>query len=260
MQCSFCSIDQDLPFTCSYCKMVLCSSHRLPEKHNCIQLHMVHSHRDIEYLNPQRISNTRSFDSKINQLLSSESRHLLLGMILVLLVGISFFFVNFGGSYPVWTVLVLSIILMGSFLIHEMSHKFIALKNGFNAEFRVNSFGLFLTFLSIFPIPFKIIAPGAVVISGSPSKKILGQIALSGPFSNIVLGFISILILSWSSLSSEWQSILSTAAFINGFLATFNLLPFSIIDGKKVFDWNKIIWFVFFFISISFILIVSYSI
>jgi Zn-dependent protease len=53
---------------------------------------------------------------------------------------------------------------------------------------------------------------------------------------------------------------LSTAAFINGFLATFNLLPFSIIDGKKVFDWNKIIWFVFFFISISFILIVSYNI
>ena len=76
--------------------MVLCSLHRLPEKHDCIQLHMVHSHRDIEYLNPQRISNSRFFDSKINQLLSSESRHLLLGMILVLLVGISFFFVNFG--------------------------------------------------------------------------------------------------------------------------------------------------------------------
>ena len=117
----------------------------------------------------------------------------MLGMILVLLVGISFFLSN-NYSYSAITILILGLVLMGSFLIHEMSHKFFALRNGYRAEFRVNSMGVLLTFFSIFPfVPLKIIAPGAVVISGYPSNSTLGKIALAGPISNIILGMSSIL-------------------------------------------------------------------
>ena len=35
MDCSFCNVSEDLPFTCSYCELIFCSSHRLPEKHQC---------------------------------------------------------------------------------------------------------------------------------------------------------------------------------------------------------------------------------
>ena len=132
------------------------------------------------------------------------------------------------------------------------------MSNGYKAEFRVNSFGLLLTFFSIFPIPLKIIAPGAVIISGYPSKNKLGMIALAGPFSNIVLGLLSLFILNVFSLSLEWYSIFLTSAYINGIIASFNLLPFSIIDGKKVYNWNKLIWFTSFMICISFIFVVSY--
>ena len=59
-------------------------------------------------------------------------------------------------------------------------------------------------------------------------------------------------------MSDEWMSVYSTSAYINGFLATFNLLPFGIIDGKKVFNWNKAIWMLFFSISILFLLSISY--
>tara|TARA_B100001123_G_scaffold62144_1_gene68025 strand:- start:29049 stop:29594 length:546 start_codon:yes stop_codon:yes gene_type:complete len=178
-------------------------------------------------------------------------------MILVLLVGISFFLTS-NYPYSAFTILILGLVLMGSFLIHEMSHKFLALRNGYRAEFRVNSMGVILTFFSIFPfVPLKIIAPGAVVISGYPSNSKLGKIALAGPASNIILGLLSIVILMYSSLTSELFAIVSTAAYINGILAAFNLLPFSIIDGKKVYNWNKYIWLFSFLSCISFIFVVS---
>ena len=260
MECSFCHVFEDLPFNCSYCKLVFCSSHRLPEKHQCSQLYRVHKPRETSYRqsNPAlSINNLNSIDSRINRIFNTELRQLMLGMILVLLVGISFFLSN-NYSYSAITILILGLVLMGSFLIHEMSHKFFALRNGYRAEFRVNSMGVLLTFFSIFPfVPLKIIAPGAVVISGYPSNSTLGKIALAGPISNIILGMSSIFILLSFSLTPELFAIISTAAYINGILAAFNLLPFSIIDGKKVYNWNKYVWLFSFLFCISFIFVVS---
>ena len=257
MECSFCNASEDLPFTCSYCELILCSLHRLPEKHHCSQLYRVHKPRDnYRKIEPTfSINNLNPIDSRINRILNTELRQLMLGMILVLLVGISFFLSN-NYSYSAITILILGLVLMGSFLIHEMSHKFFALRNGYSAEFRVNSMGVLLTFFSIF-LPLKIIAPGAVMISGYPSNSTLGKIALAGPVSNIILGLFSLFILASFSITSELFAIISTAAYINGILAAFNLLPFSIIDGKKVYNWNKYIWIFSFIFCISFIFVVS---
>ena len=40
------------------------------------------------------------------------------------------------------------------------------------------------------------------------------------------------------------------AAQVNTWLAIFNLIPFGILDGWKVFRWNKIVWVITFTISI----------
>ena len=260
MDCSFCNVSEDLPFTCSYCELIFCSSHRLPEKHQCSQLYRVHKPRDSLYQNTNSqfsVENFNNLDYRMNRILNTELRQLLLGMVLVLLVGVSFFLSN-NSSYSAITIVILGLVLMGSFLIHEMSHKFLAMRNGYRAEFRVNSLGVLLTSLSIFPfIPLKIIAPGAVVISGYPSNSKLGKIALAGPASNIILGLCSVFILTYFSLTAELFAIISTAAYINGILAAFNLLPFSIIDGKKVYNWNKYIWISSFIFCISFIFVAS---
>ena len=216
MECSFCKVFEDLPFNCSYCKLVFCSSHRLPEKHQCSQLYRVHKPRETSYQQSTptfSTNNLNSIDSRINRILNTELRQLMLGMILVLLVGISFFLSN-NYSYSAITILILGLVLMGSFLIHEMSHKFFALRNGYSAEFRVNSMGVLLTFFSIF-LPLKIIAPGAVMISGYPSNSTLGKIALAGPVSNIILGLFSLFILASFSITSELFAIISTTAYIN---------------------------------------------
>ena len=261
MYCSECNIYDDLPFTCHYCKLTLCSDHHLPENHNCSQLYRTHKPGDIQYMDTSESDSYKKPIISVNSRLgnfSSEFKHLVVGMTLVLLVGISFFISSSNTAYTPWSVLVLGIILMSSFLIHEMSHKFYALNKGYHAEFRLNNLGLFFTFISIFPIPLKIIAPGAVTISGYPSPKILGKIALAGPVSNIFLGFAFLFLYNTFAISSEWMSLYSTSAYINGFLATFNLLPFGIIDGKKVFNWNKAIWLLFFSVSILFLLSIPY--
>lgn len=28
----------------------------------------------------------------------------------------------------------------------------------------------------------------------------------------------------------------------NGWIAMFNLMPFGVLDGQKIFDWNKLVW------------------
>jgi len=261
MYCSECNIYDDLPFTCHYCKLTLCSDHHLPENHNCSQLYRTHKPGEIQYMDTSESDSYKKPIISVNSRLgnfSSEFKHLVVGMTLVLLVGISFFISSSNTAYTPWSVLVLGIILMSSFLIHEMSHKFYALNKGYHAEFRLNNLGVFFTFISIFPIPLKIIAPGAVTISGYPSPKILGKIALAGPVSNIFLGFAFLFLYNTFAISSEWMSLYSTSAYINGFLATFNLLPFGIIDGKKVFNWNKAIWLLFFSVSILFLLSIPY--
>ncbi len=37
-QCSYCGESEQMPFRCKFCKGVFCSSHRLPENHECVGL------------------------------------------------------------------------------------------------------------------------------------------------------------------------------------------------------------------------------
>jgi Zn-dependent protease len=80
------------------------------------------------------------------------------------------------------------------------------------------------------------------MISGSfVDNKIMGKTAIAGPTTNIILAAT----LGISSIITSNQTIsfiLLYSAYINAFLATFNLIPFGIIDGYKIFTWNKLIW------------------
>lgn len=189
--------------------------------------------------------------SKISWFATTEAKHLLIGMTLVLLVGISLFLGSgLNPSSSPMIILTLSIILMASFLAHEMAHKFVAQNNGIRAEFRVTPFGALITFISIFAPFFKVIAPGAVMISGFASKKVIGIVAVVGPLTNVILGF-GFIILSLLFSSSPISTIMNVGAYINGFLAMFNLIPLGIIDGKKVFTWSKSIWAITFLVSVA---------
>jgi Zn-dependent protease len=50
-----------------------------------------------------------------------------------------------------------------------------------------------------------------------------------------------------------WGTLIGFICLVNLLLATFNLLPFGPLDGKKVLQWNEIAWAVLFSISVLFL-------
>src|SRR5437867_11775868 len=130
------------------------------------------------------------------------------------------------------------IIFVSAFLVHELAHKLLAQFYGSWAEFRTNTYGLLVTAVSAIPIiPFKFIAPGAVVIDLSDRSK-FGRVAFIGPLTNLVMGFIFLILF----YRNPFVDYLYIGALFNSWIALFNLLPFGNLDGQKIFSWNKIVW------------------
>lgn len=161
----------------------------------------------------------------------TELLHLSIATILVMAVGLSFNHYR----YISWQFLA---IFVSAFLIHELAHKFLAQYYGSWAEFRAQLYGLIITAISALPImPFKFIAPGAVMV-GLSDKGRFGRVALIGPMTNLIMGFAFLM----STYLFPYSSYMYVGASFNAWIAMFNLLPFGVLDGQKIFDWNKIVW------------------
>jgi Zn-dependent protease len=88
------------------------------------------------------------------------------------------------------------------------------------------------------------------MISGFADREKMGRTAFAGPVVNVVITAALLLVLP--ALGSGWmfQAILAGAS-INSFLALFNLIPFAIFDGRKVYVWNRKLWAMLFVISLG---------
>ena len=111
---------------------------------------------------------------------------------------------------------------------------------GYWAEFRINQQGLMLTLLSLIS-PFKIIAPGAVMIGNIASWNHYGLVSVAGPATNIALGIL-FYITRLISVNPMLNLLAMLGININASLALFNLIPFGVFDGAKIIKWNKYVW------------------
>ena len=149
------------------------------------------------------------------------------------------------------------------FLLHELAHKFIAQRYGYWAEYRANRNGLILIIVMSL-MGFILAAPGAVMIHkdsnlypqstpysygeeayGNQSKARKEQlwISLAGPMTNIILAAtFFVLLVSGMMASKVSMNAIHFALFINLYLAAFNLIPFGPLDGRKIFEANRLIW------------------
>lgn len=127
------------------------------------------------------------------------------------------------------------ILIVTSFLMHELSHKFIAQKYGAWAEFRMFPAGLAFAFLLSFT-GFLFAAPGAVYIEGRISMKEYGLISAAGPVSNIVMAAIGFTLLFF--VSGAVAGLVYLFVVLNLVLALFNLIPLGPLDGAKILKWN----------------------
>ena len=254
MKCEKCQKDEVLPFRCPYCGGYFCSEHRLPENHDCPKIELaraprmktpktiIQKQKPYEYTVSYGAIKPRwkkfSFSEK-------EIKHLAVAALLVICIGFSpaiYIQIDF------YSLALFTLLLATSFFIHEFAHKIAAQKRGLWAEFRLTFIGAILTLLSVISPFFKIISPGAVMVSGFADMKSIGKISLAGPSTNIILSTLCLILAFF--VPKNFFIICMLGAFFNAWIALFNLIPFGMLDGFKVFLWNKMFWASAFVVSL----------
>ncbi|MDO8870685.1 MAG: site-2 protease family protein [Methanobacteriaceae archaeon] len=172
---------------------------------------------------------------------SSEIRDILISMLVI--AGVFAYILSGRNINLAINLFPITLIAVGlGFVLHELAHKFVAIHYGFWAEYKLWAEGLVLAIITSY-FGFIFAAPGAVYIHGEYiSEEQNGKISLAGPLTNIALALIFLGLLSISSASPILQTIGFIGFSINSFIALFNLIPFSVLDGAKILRWNPIIW------------------
>jgi Zn-dependent protease len=147
--------------------------------------------------------------------------------------------------------LVLSMVTVGvGFVLHELAHKFTAMHFGYWAEFRKDNIMLLVAVVLAALVGVVFAAPGATMIYGSGvTREQNGKISAAGPVTNLLLCIpFGILLVVSGGLDQAYssRSILLTAGMVglqvNAMIAAFNMLPVSVLDGRKVLAWNPAIF------------------
>ena len=158
---------------------------------------------------------------------------------------------DIGRADPVIALLFLGVSLFTvgiGFILHEMAHKFTAIKYGFWAEFRKDNIMLVVAVALAALVGVVFAAPGATVIYDTTGRGISreqnGKISAAGPVVNLLLCIPFAVLLVYGgggmSLTGNIATMIGMIGFqVNAMIAAFNMLPVSVLDGKKVFAWNK---------------------
>ncbi len=145
----------------------------------------------------------------------------------------------------------ISLVTVGiGFVAHEMAHKFTAMKYGYWAEFRKDNTMLLVAVALAALVGVVFAAPGATVIynngrfGGGLSREENGKISAAGPVTNLLLCIPFAALLLYGGISSSLSGNIATLTGmmglqVNAMIAAFNMLPVSVLDGRKVFAWNK---------------------
>jgi Zn-dependent protease len=149
------------------------------------------------------------------------------------------------------------------FILHEMGHKFVAVRYGYVAHFQVWRSGLFLLIVtavisSLFGTFFLFGAPGAVYITPGAAAGYYGygyystnyrqqnperentRISAAGPGLNLLFAFLFLIVLLVPS--SYFVTLVATdGLYLNLILGAFNMLPVPPLDGYKIFRGNLLL-------------------
>ncbi len=177
-----------------------------------------------------------------------EIEHLSFGILLVAGVGLSLigFQSLMDSDYGLLALYIAMFTI--SFFVHEIAHKVLAQSYGLWAEFRLTLVGALLTMFSMISPFIKIIAPGAVMVAGPYDRKVMGKTSAAGPATNVAL---AAALLGLTLAIPNYALMFARVAFFNGWIAVFNLIPFGMLDGLKIFSWDKKTWTLLFAASLT---------
>lgn len=131
------------------------------------------------------------------------------------------------------------------FILHELAHRWLAKKFGCIAFYKMWWQGLALALGMAVMTGGRLIfaAPGAVMIGGKQlTRREYGLIAVIGPVTNMLVGTMFLLLAIAARPYTLLATVGAVGAYINYFLAFFNLIPFPPLDGNHVLQWNPAVW------------------
>jgi Zn-dependent protease len=149
-----------------------------------------------------------------------------------------------------------SLVTVGiGFVLHEMAHKFTAMRFGYWAEFRKDTQMLLIAVVLAALAGIVFAAPGATVIYGAAlSREQNGKISVAGPLTNLLLciPFGLIYLAGISGTLGPIGLIIGTVGFqVNAMIAFFNMIPVSVLDGRKILSWSLPVFAVLFLVTLG---------
>ncbi len=163
----------------------------------------------------------------------SEIAQILLSAI-VLGLAFTIFAGRFDPTRFYWALLTVGV----GFIGHELAHKFMAMRFGYSAAYQIWPIGILLALVSALA-GLVFAALGAVRIYGTGiTREEEGVISLSGSVLNLALA------VAFMALATGFPNaaFLGEGAYLNSLIAVWNCLPFMILDGQKIFQWDKRVW------------------
>ena len=181
----------------------------------------------------------------------SELLHFIIGSSLIFFIGIISFYNQIINTGYIWALFMLAGFYMSAFLFHEFGHRQAAIRFGLQTKFRLLTFGMLLTTLSLamgfislisssatFPM---LALPGAVVVLGLDKiNRKTGLCKAAGPIVNLIYGSILLIIsLLIPNTLYPLNFFIGYASYFNFMLGAFNMIPIGILDGQNIWKWNK---------------------
>jgi len=195
-----------------------------------------------------------TFDLMQRLIPAREMRDLVTGWLAVSLAFAIMFIHNLGWRVPLHLFLiylVVALLTVGiGFILHELAHKFTAIRFGYWAEFQKDSLMMLAAVLLAALAGVVFAAPGATVIYGGPlTRREEGLISAAGPVTNLLLCIPFYTLMTFTG--GIPQLIGTFGLSVNAMIAAFNMLPVSVLDGRKILAWNPPVFAVLIMVSFA---------
>jgi Zn-dependent protease len=121
-------------------------------------------------------------------------------------------------------------------VLHELSHKFVAMAFGATATVHapLGMYALVLL-MRLFNFPIIFFVGGYVRIFGSLLPWQSALVSIAGPLTNLILYLVLIALVKFSLVKRKHYDLIGKAAKLNLFLAAFNMIPIPGFDGYSFF-------------------------
>lgn len=266
-RCAVCGAEEFIPYVCRYCGREHCVYHRLPENHECPNIEQARAPKPITRMERRGPAGTLRL-LKSQKLSSISGRELTALLTALLVLGLSFSLSHLfsltsfttSSTIEYLEVFLLTVVVIGTgFVGHELAHKFTAQRYGCWAEFKLWTYGavMALLFAVVSQGRFVFAAPGAVYIVSRSSflgegldRRTNGIVSVVGPVVNLAaaVGFLVALVSTVAAFGVQGLPTVGSFNFLaqgvttNLVLGAFNMLPIFILDGQKVYMWDKRVW------------------